>query len=229
VSLHRLPARWRSRTRCQASVHSVVLAPKCRLTPPSSGRPKAGFAIFVPPLMSNVGPHGRELLEHAAPLCQSVEALRAIREVGAGRPSCGGRRTVVVLPPNRGQGRSGLSVLRRPAHGGCHLSGSSLVGVAAVASAVKPRSLGRARSHQAGSSFAVRLRGRQVTTQRQRLPVAGKCKHTARHARGCVIEFKCIAVLSPQAPAASGRVAPNPSIERTAQKLRFWSAAHVER
>jgi hypothetical protein len=27
------------------------------LTPPSSGRPKAGFAHFVPPLMSNVRPH----------------------------------------------------------------------------------------------------------------------------------------------------------------------------
>jgi len=32
------------------------------LTPPSSGRPKAGFAIFVLPLMSNVRP----LMKHSA-------------------------------------------------------------------------------------------------------------------------------------------------------------------
>ena len=40
----------------QASRRSVAELP-CRLTPPSSGRPKACFAAFGPPLMSNVRPH----------------------------------------------------------------------------------------------------------------------------------------------------------------------------
>jgi hypothetical protein len=57
--------------------------------------------------MSNVGPHGNRLLEHEASACQSGQALRAVGEVSAGRPSFGGRRTVAYCNRNEGKVRAG--------------------------------------------------------------------------------------------------------------------------
>lgn len=45
-----------------AAVSQVT--PNQRPTPPSSGRPKAGFAHFGPPLISNVGPHEQHVSPH---------------------------------------------------------------------------------------------------------------------------------------------------------------------
>ena len=58
---------------------------QCDLTPPSSGRPKACFASFRPPLMSNV--RRREHHGFYAP------SPRVARSVALGRLSFGSRRT----------------------------------------------------------------------------------------------------------------------------------------
>ncbi len=44
-----------------------------------------------------------------------IDRLQACGAAVAGRPSCGGRRTIAQASPVHGQGRAGLSVLRRPA------------------------------------------------------------------------------------------------------------------
>ena len=77
------------------------------LTLPSRGRPTSGFAGCRPPLMSNVRPRANqmrsmlvrtvEIHRSAAVRGSSLHRLvkRNMRCIGAGRPSVGGRRTVL--------------------------------------------------------------------------------------------------------------------------------------
>ena len=112
---------------CRGSPRTQAGDRQCGLTLPSRGRPQAGFAHLRPPLMSNVRPRAsqmRSMLVHTVEVHRSAVAegssLRQFVKqhmhcIGAGRPSVGGRRTVLSCQGLLQQ-RPGLSVLRRPAH-----------------------------------------------------------------------------------------------------------------
>ena len=90
------------------------------ITPPSSGRPKAGFAHFVPPLMSNVRPFMSGALVIARPWRSAAGAIQehglpvrwrsahrrwcAIEAASSTKAASG--RVAAVAPPPGGAGRA---------------------------------------------------------------------------------------------------------------------------
>src|SRR5438034_3125141 len=184
--------------------------------------------------MSNVRPRASQMLSmlvhtvevhRSAAVCgSSLHQLdkRNMRCIGAGRPSVGGRRTVLSCQGLLQQ-RPGLSVLRRPAHqrfgsenmhrpNGGFVSAAVLSWRRSVNSSLSSNSLSCAAAHEAitntntglGSHCAARL-GALVAQAAQRIKI--RATPVLLHAR------------------------PNPSVEGTSNiKLRLLPAApHVER
>ena len=196
-----------------------VLRHECGLTPPSSGRRPASFAVWPPPLMSNVRQHegraSRSMYVRTNPI--SIAAHLNRRPETADRPQHEPplEATSVLLPASS----SRISCIRRlPA-----------AVRAASSHEAEPRAVGACRQdiQRASNLNPTRLPRSALLPAGRR----GDCR-----AGSCTIATAC----GSSCPAAAAPIArrgraepmsPNPSIERTFQRpLRtLWSTVHVGR
>ena len=204
------------------------------LTLPSRGRPPAGFARLRPPLTSNVRPRAsqmRSMLVHTVEVHRSAVAegssLRQFVKqhmhcIGAGRPSVGGRRTVLSCQGLLQQ-RPGLSVLRRPAHQrfgseNMHRPNGRVCSEAVPSSrrsmkrSLSPNSMSRAATHEANTNTNTGVVSRSAVRTGALVAQAAE-----------QVNIRARSVLS--------HARPNPSVNRTSNSgLRPLSAAgYLER